>query len=380
MAAQPGSQQQGDNSLAALWITIFFVAALATVIYVFRYQLSWFLIQLKYVEISLVSLFLSGTVPIVKTLGGMSPASLSVDKAQIILTLVGDYVRYPMCGLLVILAAVLLYGHPTLRFKHVYTMKTLYEQEKFNWPQIMPVEKVNLIKEPIDKGPWAMTMTPMQFAKRYRLLYEEREVGAKPQIGEHRERISVGLLRSEAHQVFALQLGANWQGVERLPMHAKALFAVFACRANRDQDGAKLILDTIARSSSAGSLDFSGVESILNKHKDTVLVKRVTEKHGFVLTVMASMLDLARQDGVLASADFLWLKVVDRTLWLMLNAVGRQTPPAEVSGAFAHWLAEKKLGRRISVPMVEEAVKALELALKEVIYVPDEEEQSYGPV
>ncbi|MDX2163828.1 MAG: type IVB secretion system coupling complex protein DotM/IcmP [Gammaproteobacteria bacterium] len=375
MGAQPQSQQQGDNSLAALWITVFFVAALAAVIYLFRYQLSWFLIQVKYLEISFVSLFLSDTVPIVKALGGMRPSSInSIEQVGTILTLVGNYIRYPFCAILAILSGVLLFGHPALRFKHIYTMKTLYEQEKYNWPQVMPVEKVNLVKEPIEKGPWAMSLTPMQFAKKYRLLYEEREVGAKPQLGESRGRINVGLMRSEAHQAFALQLGANWQGVERLPMHVKALFAVFACRANRDQENAKFILDNIARSSSSGSLDFSMVEEILNKYKDTVLIKRVIEKHAFVTTVMASMLDLARQDGVLASADFLWLKIVDRPMWFMLNAVGRQTPPTEVAGAFAHWLAEKKLGHRISVPMVEEAVKALEAALKESIYVPDEEQ------
>jgi intracellular multiplication protein IcmP len=231
------------------------------------------------------------------------------------------------------------------------------------------------VKESLDKGPWAMALSPMQFAKKYRLLYEEREIGGKPMIGELRERINVGLLRSEAHQVFAMQLGSNWQSVERLPMHAKALFAVFACRANRDEGSAKTILDAAASSFSSGSIDFSHVESTLNRYKDTVLVKRVIERHGFVLTVMASMLELARQDGVLASADFLWLKLVDRPLWFMLNAVGRQTPPSEVSGPVAHWLAEKKLGRRISVPMVEEAVKALEAALKEIIYVPDQEER-----
>ncbi len=380
MGAQPQSQQQGDNSLAALWLAVFFVAALATIIYVFRTQLAWFLIELKYLEISFISLFISDTVPIVKTLGTMQPSSLSMDKAGVVASLVGNYIRYPFCGLLVLLAGVLLFGHPALRFKHIHSMKTLYEQEKYNWPQVMPIEKIDLVKEPIEKGPWAMSLTPMQFAKKYRLLYEEREVGAKPKLGEHRERINVGLLRSEAHQVFALQLGGNWQGVDRLPMHTKALFAVFACRANRDQDNAKMILDTVARSASSGSLDFSGVEEIVNKYKDTTLVKKVIEGHGFVLTIMASMLDLARQDGVLASADFLWLKIVDRPLWFMLNAVGRQTPPAEIAGAFAHWLAERKMGRRISVPMVEEAVKALELALKETIYVPDEEEQNYGPV
>ncbi len=39
-------------------------------------------------------------------------------------------------------------------------------QKVANWPQITPVLDLDLIKTDIDKGPWAMAMTPMQFCKR----------------------------------------------------------------------------------------------------------------------------------------------------------------------------------------------------------------------
>ena len=58
----------------------------------------------------------------------------------------------------------------------------------------------------------------------------------------------------------------------------------------------------------------------------------------------------------------------------MLNTVGRQTPFVEVAGPFAHWVAEKEMGKRLLVPMVEEATNALELALKDIIYKQDEPE------
>jgi hypothetical protein len=35
-------------------------------------------------------------------------------------------------------------------------------------------------------------------------------------------------------------------------------------------------------------------------------------------------------------------------------------------------MAEKEMGKKILIPMVEEATNALELALKEIIYKPDE--------
>ena len=55
------------------------------------------------------------------------------------------------------------------------------------------------------------------------------------------------------------------------------------------------------------------------------------------------MLVAARTDGVLASAEFLWLKPVDRQLWFMLNSIGRRTPFVEVSAPYAHWLVERRL-------------------------------------
>jgi len=87
---------------------------------------------------------------------------------------------------------------------------------------------------------------------------------------------------------------------------------------------------------------------------------------------MASFLMIAREDGVVASSEFLWLKVVDRRLWDMLNSVGRQTPFAEVGGPFAHWKAEHALKRKALVPMVDEAIRALEIAVREVKLSPKE--------
>ena len=56
----------------------------------------------------------------------------------------------------------------------------------------------------------------------------------------------------------------------------------------------------------------------------------------------------------------------------MLNVVGRQTPFVEVAGPYAHWLAEKEIGKGLLVPMVEEATHALEIGLQEILYQPDE--------
>lgn len=368
---QQQSQGGGDNSLAALWLTVLLFALLGGIWYVFHTQIVAFVFKLKYLEAVLASLFSFKAVGLSHSLQNINAAGTNINTVVSVLGEVGQYIRYPVIIILVILAVVLFYTHPTLRFKKIHNMKTLYEQEKFNWPQIMPVSKVDMVKEPIEKGPWGMSLTPMQFAKKYQLIVEEHD--KKIALGGAGDTINISLARAEAHQVFATQIGPYWLSVDKLNMHTKALFAVFTLRAAHKEDEARKILDQLAISSVSGQLDFTGVTEIVNKYKDLSEIKKTIEQHAYVMTVMASMLVLARQDGVVASADFLWLKVVDRPLWYMLNNIGRQTAFAEVGGPFAHWLAEKKLGRKISVPMVEEAVKALDIALKEVVYVPDRE-------
>ena len=97
-------------------------------------------------------------------------------------------------------------------------------------------------------------------------------------------------------------------------------------------------------------------------------------RHAYVLTTMATLLQMARTDGVVATADFLWLKPVDRRLWYMLNSIGRQTVVPEISGPYAHWLAEKKIGRPLVAPMVKEAVTGLEAAVAEILYIAEGDE------
>jgi intracellular multiplication protein IcmP len=367
MAPAAPQQSQGDNSLAPLWLSIGAFALLGAIWYFASEQITWFILKVKFFELLFISLFTTNTQPLLQTIQ-TAPLSIPFNDLITITTNTGHYLAYPIAAILVILALVLYVGNPISRFKKTYTMKRLFESEKENYPQIVPVSNVDLVAEHIDKGPWSMAMTPMQFAKRYHLLQEIHTPGGKG----GKPIITATILRAESYQTFALQLGPLWPGFDKLNIYTKALFAAFAARANRDSDAATALLRHIASTSGSGKLDFTGTQELLDKHKSSKVVQRTIERHAYTLTVMASLIVAAREDGVLASSDFLWLKVVDRRMWFMLNAIGRQTPHTEASGPFAHWLAEKELGRKISTPMVEEAVNALDGAIKEVIYVPEE--------
>lgn len=375
MPPSSGPQQQsGDNSLAPLWIIVGLFVLGWLLWSFFHVQIVGFVLTIKVWEAHLIAIFLPSVAPIPAEIKHLQPQQVEFSQLLDISRTVGNYLRYPIIVILIILALFIYFGHINLQFKKTYTMKSLTEAERKTWPQISPVIKLNLVKEDIDKGVWAMALSPMQFAKKYHLLQKEKTILTMTMASTQRNQTTVQIRREAAYPIFVLQLGEYWQGVERLSPSTKALFAVFAARANRDRDGALKLLLQLAESTTTGRLNFSGVNELWEKHKNNKLVNQIVHSHAYVLTVMASMLELARKDGVLASADFLWLKPTDRSLWFMLNCVGRQTVFPEVAGPFAHWKIERAMGRRLLVPMVEEAVNGLDAAIKEILYIPDPEE------
>lgn len=371
-AGQQQSQGGGDTSLGPFWIIIGFFALAVAIWYFAHEQISAVILHIRLWEAQLISFFTDAVNKDIYRIQSTPASDITFNQLASISTAIGNYMRYPI-AIFLVLAAVLVYiSNPNMRFKKTYNMQMLLKEEMINWPQITPVSDIDLVNTDLDEGPWAMASSPMQFAKKHNLLLLERVI---PTDGfESQSKVVATLRREEAHRVFSLQLGRYWPGIDALNIHTKALFAVFAARVNRDKQGAADLLLQIASSTKSGKLNFDGVEALLKKHRNAKGIQKITENHAFTLTVMASMLLLARTDGVQASADFLWLKPLDRPLWFMLNTVGRQTPFSEVAGPYAHWLAERKLGRKLIVPMIDEAVNALEIALAERIYIPDETE------
>ncbi len=301
----------------------------------------------------------------VRYVNSVDPAHVAFSVVEDLSLVVGYYLRYPVAFLCVLSSAFMFFKHSKLKYNNRMTMKKLRSLEKVNWPYIAPVvyARKDLIKTPLEEKPWSMADNPMQFSRRHKLL-EEYTKNYKP---------AVRLLEDKAARILSLQMGALWEGPAKLPIHIQALFAIFAAKGNRDGASANRLLAKISKSSSSiGKLNFSGTRLLLIKHVRTRVVGYAVCRHAYVLTAMASMLELARTDGVLAVAEFLWLKKIDRTLWYMLSTVGRQTAFSEVGGPYAHWLMEKKLGRPMKIPMVKEAVVALKAAIEAILYDPED--------
>lgn len=277
----------------------------------------------------------------------------------------GNYVRYFVVFILLILALILYFGGTIQNFRNTFNMTRLRATEHQNWPQISPIMAADLLNKDLDQAPWAMALSPMKYCKQLDLLNIELK-NNKP---------IATLRRGAAFRTLSLQLGSRWTNPSVLPIHLIALFAIFVARICGDKISADNLVDQIAASAVNinSNLNFAGAENLMQKYVNDKRVQKIINIHAYVVTVFASLLASSREAGVLATSEFIWLKPLDRRMWYMLNSVGRSTSVAEISGAFAHWVAEKKLGLPLIVPTVDEAVKGLEIALLEIIYKPDED-------
>ena len=381
--APEAPQGGGENALDFLWLVVLILAAVALIWYFGKIYIAEAVFIIRWGEIIAVKAVLGYSSEILQPfnisfLKYLQPldawltfmhrnygADLEFTTLVNLSTAVGHYIRYPIVVILLLCSGWLYFGSAAQRFRIAFDVKRLRAVERKNWPYINPVSDIDLVTRPLDQAPWAPALNPMKFCKQFNLL-QETVKNDKP---------AVTLKKGAANRVLALQLGARWRSLEVLPEHLQALFAIFAARADGGKESADRLLTQISVSAIAGAtkLNFGGAQSLMHKHQEAKAIKRVMNLHGYVTGVMASMLNLAREAGVLASAEFLWLKTIDRPMWYMLNSVGRPTAVAEISGAFAHWLAERKLGLPLMVPMVDEAVRGLEVALNEIIYKPDEE-------
>jgi intracellular multiplication protein IcmP len=197
---------------------------------------------------------------------------------------------------------------------------------------------------------------------------------------------------------FAGQLGRRWTGPQALTWHERALFTVFALRMAQATDKADALVRRLAElwrevplaaqpaqrapypehwrrraeNERVMRARFDGLisrDEMLAAAIGKVLARessalhpalRIGGMHGYEAPAMISLYACAkRRSGVFPSAQFLWLKLCNRSLWYALNSHGRRTPHPEGAGAIAHWRAECAFGRALDEPYLCEAVRGM---------------------
>lgn len=171
-----------------------------------------------------------------------------------------------------------------------------------------------------------------------------------------------------AVKAFTKQLGPRWRGAKHLPAYRQVLMAAFCLKAARKRADSDTMLARLAKCwSEKDGLKLSRDSKLIREARAVLAnqalsggVLKKCNEHAWENTAMVRGLMTARSEGgVLAPAQFVWLRAHDRGLWYPLNNLGRQSFHMEAMGAMAHYKAEKMAQRPIPRPKVADAVKTL---------------------
>ncbi len=126
------------------------------------------------------------------------------------------------------------------------------------------------------------------------------------------------------------------------------------------------------------ALNISGVDGFIGKiilECDEVKFELLCiemRKTAWSNILIMHLLDVARTyGGVLITADFIWLRPMNRKLWYVLNSLGRKTPLVEGAGAYAHAATESMMERPLLAEDVSEAVSAMNGILIKEGWIPE---------
>jgi len=171
-----------------------------------------------------------------------------------------------------------------------------------------------------------------------------------------------------AGKAFAKQLGERWRGAKNLLPYKQVFLAACCLKASRRRADADAMMGRLAKCWTVkGGFSFGKdskllkeARAVLARPELSALVLKKCNEHAWETTALMRGLATAREEGgVLAPAQFVWMRGYDRALWYPLNNLGRQSYHMEAIGAMAHYKAEKLSQRPIPRPKVADPAKAL---------------------
>jgi intracellular multiplication protein IcmP len=267
-----------------------------------------------------------------------------------------------MAGMVLMGLVIALKG-PGTHYHRRMGLETLMQEQAKSFPAIQPFLKFDPRKLPF--------RAPGQPVPAQLPLFSE-QLAPEEWLAYHEVKMVGGQLdRNRAWQALALQLGRRWEGPEKLPLHAQGLYAVFALKHVRKRKDSEELLGMMSRCWSADK-GFRPSAALKKKIRAAIrnpkvggAMRKYADQHAYETTALARCLSRAREEGgVLAPAQFLWLRGQDRNLWYPLNNLGRKSYCVEAVGALVHYTNELIAGQKIPTPRFDEVITGFEKYMK----------------
>lgn len=267
-------------------------------------------------------------------------------------------VSYVFSGIMVLMGLWAMFFGPNTHYRRQMGLEQLIKAHAKAFPVIKPFVKFNPAKQP--------TRPPGSPVPAKLPLFAEA-LGPEEWVAYNNIPVPDGELdREAAKQAFRKQLGPPWRGATRLPAYMQIIMAAFCLKAARRREEADAMLGELAecwdheKGLRLSKRLVKRARRILRDKKTAGETLSKCNRHAYVTTAMLRGLQTAREEGgVLAPAQFLWLRGHNRALWYPLNNLGRQSLHMEALGAMAHFKQEKITQRPIPRPQLDKAVESI---------------------
>jgi intracellular multiplication protein IcmP len=282
---------------------------------------------------------------------------------------VGQFWRIPGCIFIVLLAVICTVRAAPSRFRRAFDLESLAREQAriFRAGATFLGRKLNLVA-PAEGAPLPAdyALTPDEWIERF-------GCDAKGVFDE-----------SHAWHALWRQLGPRWTGPGSASPVVKLLFVAFALHlSERREDAIELLgavssalapvegqkMDVAEPPTPPGDL-IAYATKLLRDPEAFGEARKVTAAHAYTAPALMTLLNAARRKhGVLAPAQFAWLKLLDRSLWYALHSLGFETegigrylhpnPRVEALGARDHWAVECAARAPVIEPDLTRAMRTL---------------------
>ena len=354
--AEPRHSAHGAPVLALAILGVAVLGFSVELWWLLHARISGAILAWKHAELRLIGHFTDYYAALDANVVKANPATVTGAAIWRLFTYVGQAVQWPAAGLLGAFALLVLVRAPSRRFRRKLDLDTLpYAQSALHrYATAFVGRRQDLVAPRIEGGP-----RPSDVA-----------LHAPEWIRAHAWDPKRGYRADWARRELACQLGPPWTGVEHAAPHVRSLFAGFALHAARHREDAARFLGELAEALPRTKGDaIPELPGTLVAQADLILrdpalagpCAEVAGWHAFQSTAMLGVLAHARKRaGVMAPAQFNWLKLVDRRLWYALHSLGMPNPYVEARGARDHHAAECLIGEPIHAPSIDRAALGLQ--------------------
>ena len=266
--------------------------------------------------------------------------------------------RFILTGLLLLMAFWALFNGPKTQYRTKLDINGLIKRQARNFPYISPFIAFNPANQP-PRPPGAPVPAELP-------AFGEA-LGPEEWLAYNDVPVPDGKVDGDAAaRAFSRQLGPPWRGAMHMAPYRQVLLAAFCLKSLRKRSDADEMLGRLAQcwSFEKGLVIppalLKDARKVLRSRDMAGKILSKCNQHAYENTAMIRAISTAREEGgVMAPAQFVWLRAYDRAMWYPLNNIGRQAYHMEALGAMCHYKAEKQTARPIPRPKMEDAVTAI---------------------